>query len=214
VVSAPDFSEEHTLDDGLRVRLRYIRPEDAVELRRGFEQLSPESRYRRFLGGLGHLSDENIRYLTNVDGHDHVAIVATRPRPDATEEGLGVARFVRVTDEPTVAEAAITVRDDVQHRGLGRLLGVALAAAARNRGIAHFRGEVLANNDSVHQLLRDVGAVLHAADDDRIVFDVALDREPPTSAPRDLRIGRFLRAAATSLVGLFGAGSKRSGDAG
>ena len=198
-----EFSEEHTLGDGTRVRLRYILPEDGDELRRGFERLSPESRYRRFLGGVGHLSDEHIRYLTNVDGHDHVAIVATRLRPDATEEGLGVARFIRVAGEPTVAEAAITVVDDAQHKGLGLLLGVALAAAARDRGIAHFRGEILANNDAVRQLLREVGAELHAAEDDRIVFDVALDREPPASTRRELAVRQLLGAAATWLDGLI-----------
>jgi RimJ/RimL family protein N-acetyltransferase len=200
--NGPEFSEEHTLADGSRVRLRYIRPEDADELRRGFDRLSPASRYRRFLGGVGHLSDENIRYLTNVDGHDHVAIVAARLRPDGTEEGLGVARFIRVAGEPKVAEAAITVVDDEQHKGIGLLLGLALAAAARDRGIDHFRGEVLGNNEAVQQLLREVGAVLRAAEDDRIVFDLALDRESPATAPRDLPLRRLLGAAATWLGGL------------
>jgi GNAT superfamily N-acetyltransferase len=196
--NGPEFSEEHTLADGTRVRLRYIRPDDADELRRGFERLSPASRYRRFLGGVGHLSDEHIRYLTAVDGQDHVAIVAARSRSDGTEEGLGVARFVRVAGEPTVAEAAITVADDVQHKGIGMLLAMALAAAARDRGIAHFRGEVLENNEAVQKL----GAVLRSGEDNRIVFDVALDREPSATAPRELPIRRFLAAAATWLAGL------------
>jgi GNAT superfamily N-acetyltransferase len=200
--NGPDFSEEHTLSDGTRVRLRYIRPEDADELRRGFERLSPQSRYRRFLGGVGHLSDEHIRYLTEVDGQDHVAIVAARSRRDGSEEGLGVARFIRVAGEPTVAEAAITVVDDVQHKGIGLLLAMALAAAARDRGIAHFRGEVLENNEAVRKLLREVGAVLGSAQDNRVVFDIALDREPLANAPRELPIRRFLAAAATWLAGL------------
>ena len=197
-----ELSEEHTLADGTRVRLRYIRPDDAAELRRGFARLSPQSRYRRFLGGVAHLSDEQIRYLTEVDGQDHVAIVAARSRSDGTEEGLGVARFVRVAGEPTVAEAAITVVDDAQHKGIGLLLGMALAAAARERGIAHFRGEVLGNNEAVQQLLREAGAVMRSAADNRVVFDIALDRELPASAPRELPIRRILAAAATWLADL------------
>ncbi len=196
-------TEEHTLGDGTRVRLRPIRPEDGDELRRGFERLSPESRYRRFLGGVSHLSDDIIHYLTDVDGRDHVAIVASRPRADGTEEGLGVARFVRVAGEPTVAEAAITVVDDMQHKGLGRLLSMALAAAALERGITHFRGEILADNEAIRQLLRDVGAELHAAEDDCIVFDVALDREPSPSAAVDVAVRRLLGAASTWLGGLI-----------
>jgi hypothetical protein len=79
---------------------------------------------------------------------------------------------------------------------------MALAAAARDRGIAHFRGEVLGNNEAVRQLLREAGAVLQSAEDNRMVFDVALDREPLETAPRELPIRRFLAAAATWLVGL------------
>ena len=201
---AEQLDGEHTLDDGTHIRLRFIRPDDADELRRGFERLSPASRYRRFLGGIGRLSDENIRYLTNVDGYDHLAIVATRQRADGTEEGLGVARYVRVAGAPNIAEAAITVVDDAQHRGLGRLLGLTLATAARQRGITHFRGEILANNDSVRQLLRDVGAELHSTGDDGVSFDVSLDRGPPTNPAPEVVIRRFLKAAATWIGGLIG----------
>jgi hypothetical protein len=108
-----------------------------------------------------------------------------------------------VHDEPTVAEAAITVLDSEQHKGLGRLLAMVLARAALERGVTRFRGEILANNDAVRQLLGDVGAELHAAADDRIVFDVALDRELPASEPPDA-LRRLLRAASTWLGGLFG----------
>ena len=196
------FSEEHVLGDGSHVRLRHIRPEDAAELRRGLERLSPQSRYRRFLGGVGQLSDELVRYLTNVDGVDHVAIVAARPRADGSEEGLGVARFVRVRDEPTVAEPAITVIDDEQHKGIGHLLAWTLARAARERGVSHFRGEILANNDAVRQLLDGVGATLRDSGDDGVVFDVALDGEPPADAGPPAA-QRLLAAASTWLAGLF-----------
>ncbi len=201
--TGPGFSEEHALRDGTHVRLRHIRPEDADELRRGLERLSPESRYRRFLGGVGQLSDELIRYLTNVDGQDHVAIVAGRPRADGTEEGVGVARFVRVHDEPSVAEPAITVLDGEQHKGIGHMLAVTLGRAARERGISHFRGEILANNDTVRELLAGVGAELHEVGENRIVFDVALDRALPPDDPAPNAVGRLLNAASTWLAGLF-----------
>lgn len=196
------FSEEHALRDGTHVRLRHIRPEDASELKRGLERLSPESRYRRFLGSVGVLSDELIHYLTNVDGHDHVAIVATRPRVDGGEDGLGVARFIRVEGEPTVAEPAITVLDDEQHKGIGHLLALTLARAARERGITHFRGEILADNGAIRDLLGNVGAEFRTTETGRVVFDVALDREPPPD-PAHSPARRLLAAASTWLAGLF-----------
>src|SRR2546425_13125765 len=105
--TGPDFEEEHVLADGTRVTLRHIRPTDAEALREGFNRLSVESRYRRFFSGISELSDETLRYLTEVDGKDHVAIVATSTSPDLKHEaGYGVARFVRRSDEPDVAAAA------------------------------------------------------------------------------------------------------------
>jgi len=199
----PAFSEEHMLADRSIVRLRLIRPDDADELRRGFERLSPESRYRRFLSGVHQLSDEALRYLTHVDERDHLAIVVTRPRPDGSEEGLGVARFIRLRDEPTVAEAAVTVLDSEQRKGLGYLLTTTLARAARERGIRHFRVEVLADNQAVRELLRDVGAELRQVEDDRLVFDVALGEEPVAAdEPAARRSHALLRAASTWLDGL------------
>src|SRR5437667_11458151 len=115
--TGPDFSEEHTLSDGTRVTLRHIRPSDADGLRDGFSRLSRESRYRRFFSGKTELSSEMLHYLTEVDGVDHVAIVAVGVSPDLkSEAGYGVARFVRREDDPDVAEAALTVVDDMQHK--------------------------------------------------------------------------------------------------
>src|SRR3989442_11671892 len=82
----PAFSEEHMLADRSIVRLRLIRPDDADELRRGFERLSPESRYRRFLSGVHQLSDEALRYLTHVDERDHLASWSRGRAPTAARK--------------------------------------------------------------------------------------------------------------------------------
>ncbi len=197
--TGPDFREEHTLRDGSRVTVRPIRPEDAAELKRGFDRLSPASRYRRFLVGMSSLTDAQLRYLTNVDGEDHVALVATF-HDGEREIGLGVARFIRVPDEPHVAEAAITVTDDMQRRGVGRLLAVTLARAARERGIDRFRGELLADNAAARQLLEDVGARIVKDEGGNLTFDVALEEHPPQPS-RDVVARRLLEAASTFVFG-------------
>jgi GNAT superfamily N-acetyltransferase len=197
VQTGPDFRETHTLGDGTRVVLRHIRPEDSADLARDFARLSPESRYRRFLGGVTHLSDSALRYLTEVDGRDHVAIVATCDSPDLkTETGLGVARFVRLHDEPTVAEAAVTVADDVQRRGLGRLLAATLAIAAHERGIRSFRAEVLADNEPMVSLLHEVGARAIRSDSGVITFDIPLE---PWKDERGGVVDRLFHAASGSV---------------
>ena len=199
--TGPDFREEHTLADGTHVILRHVRPSDGVELRRAFERLSPESRYRRFFGGLSQLSDATLHYLTEVDGRDHVAIVALTESPDLkTEIGLGVARFVRLAEDPAVAEAAVTVVDDVQKRGLGRLLATTLAEAARERGIHRFRADVLADNQPMRAIMAEIGAAERGTSAGVITYDVALDVVSPT---RGGPVDRFLRAAASSMAVLL-----------
>jgi GNAT superfamily N-acetyltransferase len=195
----PELHEEHVLDDGTPVVLRMVRPSDATELRHGFERLSPSSRYRRFLASRSSLSDETLRYLTCVDGHDHVAIVALTHGPDGAEVGLGIARFIRI--EPEVAEAALTVIDDAQGKGLGRILALALARAAVAHGIHRFRGEILATNQPVQQLLEEAGAVVRPSGEGSLVFDVELN--PPEPHRLELTARRLLRAAASQVLGLF-----------
>jgi acetyltransferase len=199
--TGPDLNEEHVLADGTQVVLRHIRPTDAPKLLQAFRSLSRESRYRRFFHGMADLNDASLRYLTEVDGRDHVAIVAVGYAPDMkTEIGYGVGRFVRVTGEPDVAEAAVTVIDPMQNKGLGRLLAVTLAEAARERGIRHFRGEVLATNVPMRQLLLDLGANVRAESDGALSIDVSLDDH---SAQGEPAVVRWIRAAADRLAGTF-----------
>ena len=101
---------------------------DRQLLLRGFERLSPESRYRRFLAAMPELSEEMVRYLTEIDHHDHEAIAALDAR---TGEGIGVARYVRDPQRRDAAEVAVTVIDDWQGKGVGTLLLEALGARAR-----------------------------------------------------------------------------------
>ncbi|MGO8904527.1 MAG: N-acetyltransferase family protein [Solirubrobacteraceae bacterium] len=142
-----------TLRDGSSVTVRPIRPSDAPALRAGFERLSEESRYRRFLSPMSELSGPMLRYLTEVDHHDHEAIIAL------TTDGtlVGVARSVRSRSDAEVAEAAVTVADDWQGRGLGTALLGLLADLAREEGITRFTALILATNRDMLDLLEDLG---------------------------------------------------------
>src|SRR6266568_8681079 len=70
------YRETALLRDGSRVVLRLVRPDDKALLRRGFERLSPESRYRRFMSAKSQLTDAELAYLTEVDGWSHFALGA------------------------------------------------------------------------------------------------------------------------------------------
>ena len=144
------------LSDGGRIRIRQGHSSDRELLLRGFERLSPESRYRRFLTAMSELSEEAVRYLTEIDHHDHEAIVALS---EETGEGIGVARYVRDAERLDAAEIAVTVIDDWQGRGIGTLLVEVLSARAREEGIRSFTALMLADNADMMDMLSHLGPV-------------------------------------------------------
>jgi GNAT superfamily N-acetyltransferase len=199
-----DYAEHAELRDGTPVLLRLVRPTDKELLRAGFERMSQESRYARFFTPKASLSDDELRYLTEVDHEDHVAIGATSEQEGA-HTGLGVGRFIRFADHPETAEAAIAVTDDAQRKGLGRLLLLRLVAAARERGIERFRFEVLASNAGMAALIAEIAperTVERAGG--ALSIEVALPEvepaQPPLSAPVGSAIYRLFRAAAANAI--------------
>jgi RimJ/RimL family protein N-acetyltransferase len=203
----PPISIEFPLRDGTLVAIRPILPSDADRLRDGFERLSPESRYRRFMSAVDELSDEQVYFLTHVDYEDHMAWVALDPL-DPGRRGLGVARYVRVADEPSVAEAAVTVVDSHQGRGLGTVLLGVLALSALRNGIGTFRALVLEANAQMLAILRDLGA---KAEHDGSSFrvDVPLPADPEDLP--DTPAGRVFRSVAKRLLDPFVTRPQRGG---
>jgi RimJ/RimL family protein N-acetyltransferase len=143
------------LRDGSRVRVRPIEPTDREALVAGFERLSDRSRYRRFLASTPRLTSTVLTYLTEVDHHDQEALLAFE---EVTGDTVGVARFVR-EDEPESAEAAVTVVDDWQGRGLGTSLLELLSDRAREEGIRRFTATLLAENREMLDLFESLGPV-------------------------------------------------------
>ncbi|MFE8604844.1 GNAT family N-acetyltransferase [Archangium violaceum] len=150
------WRERLALADGTEVELRLVRPEDAELLRQGFEQLSPRSRLGRFHAPKSRLTDAEVHYFTSVDGEQHLALGAVSRGPEGQEEGLAIARFIRMARDSDVAEAAVTVVDVAQGKGLGRLLLERLVEAARERGVERFEFLVLPGNAAMFRLLDEL----------------------------------------------------------
>jgi GNAT superfamily N-acetyltransferase len=147
------------LADGTPIYIRPIRPDDKHLLTDGLARLSFESRYKRFLGPKHRFTLDELRYLTEIDGVDHVAYVALRG--DAPKELVAVGRLVRSKSHPQAAEIAVTVCDEWQRRGIGVLLGDHLAMAARDRNIRYLTGTMAADNVGAHRLFAHVSTQLH-----------------------------------------------------
>jgi GNAT superfamily N-acetyltransferase len=154
------------LRDGSLVIVRPISPDDKAALEKAFLALSEQSRYQRFLTAVNELSPADLRYLTEVDHHDHEALIAFDVE---SGDGVAVARFVRNHDGVS-AEAAVTVIDEWQGHGAGTAMCNLLAERARDEGIERFTALLLASNDQMQDVLaslapakeisRDAGTVM------------------------------------------------------
>jgi GNAT superfamily N-acetyltransferase len=192
-----EFVRRRTTDvvlrDGTRVRLRPILPGDKGLLDEGFQRLSPESRYGRFMAPIQELTDDQLRYLTEIDYVDHFAWLALDlDEPD--HPGMGVARYVRIPEEPDVAEAAVTVIDEYQGRGLGTLLLEALGAVALEKGIRRFRGYALEDNRAIREVLAAMGA--STAHDSPGLLRIEVDLPARADELKGSTLAEVLRAVA------------------
>ena len=152
------YQEKISLAGGnTQILLRLIHPRDKQKLAEGFERMSAESRYRRCFSLKNALTLEELRFFTEPDGEQHLAIGAIMLNPDGSEgEGIGGARFIRLAAEAEVAEFALAIVDEWQGRGLGRILLERLVQAAAERGIERFRCYLLTENSQLRGLLDHV----------------------------------------------------------
>jgi GNAT superfamily N-acetyltransferase len=146
-------TERISTRDGKTLFVRPMTPDDRPAYLREFEQLSAETRYRRFLAPITDLTSSEVTYFTNVDHRDHEALIAL------TGEGeiVGVGRYIRLEAGADVAEVAVTVADAWQGRGVGTALLNRLAERGARAGVRAFRGVCLTENTDMQRLLRQRG---------------------------------------------------------
>jgi nucleotide-binding universal stress UspA family protein len=179
------------------VRIRPIGPADKDALRGTYERMSPESRYRRFFAAAPELSESMVVYFTEVDHHDHEALIAL----DAGGDDLvGVSRFVRSPDDPEIAEVAIAVVDAWHGRGLGRALLERLAGRARQEGIRRFSATVLSDNPRAIRVVSSLGECERSRDGAYMELRVEL----PARRGIGTSLNRLLRETATGSVVVVG----------
>jgi RimJ/RimL family protein N-acetyltransferase len=196
------------LRDGSEVIVDQVHRTDARLLAEGFARLSDETRRLRFLTPKPRLSEEEVRYFSQVDHHHHEALGAMDPTDG---RGVGLARYIRYTDDPEVAEIAVTVADDWQGRGLGTELLCRILRRADEEGVRRVTALVEADNDAMLHVLREIGGELRETENGAGVvgYEVTLPTEGGSGqvmallralARRQCRSPRPVRAALADLV--------------
>lgn len=170
--SDPLFYESFEPIVGQAVTLRPLRREDHDIEHAFVSGLSPESRHNRLLGGAIRITREYVEQLTTVDFSRDMALAASVMLDDR-ETLIGVARYVRVND--SACEFALVVADAWQGCGIGRRMMEKLTAVAKDRGLAHMHGDVLATNRGMLEFCRKLGFSLGRSPDDPTLTRVTLD---------------------------------------
>lgn len=167
------LTQTWTLADGTDVLIRPIRPEDA-ELEKEFvKNLSPETKYFRFMNTVRELALPMLVRLTQIDYDREMAFIATTRGPDGAETELGVCRYATNPDGES-CEFAVVVADAWAHRGVARKLMGMLIEAARAKGLKYMNGEFLANNPRMLKFVSELGFVLSKSTDDPTVVSGVL----------------------------------------
>ena len=151
------MATELTLRNGRRALAWSVLPGDREAIREGYELLSPESRYHRFLSGVPHLTEPLLDHLVDeVDGVDHVALVLFVLDDDNVGVPAGVGRMIRYEDDPTCADVAVTVLEDWRGQGVATAL---LAELTRQRpcGVTTVRTVVAEDNPPSLAMLERLG---------------------------------------------------------
>lgn len=143
-----EYHIEDQLKNGLAVTVRAVLPDDKQLINEAFHNLEPETIYTRYFYHKTFLSEADLKWATELDFINDLAIVVT-----IFEEGkeivIGGSRYSvlgRVEGAPKHAEIAFTVEEDYQGLGMASMLLRHMSDIARSQGISAFEAEVLPKN--------------------------------------------------------------------
>ena len=168
------------LRDGSTALIRLSEPGDLAALQEFFQQLSPESKRRRFFSTADPPEALLARLCDSSDPRSQLTLIVSRIVG-------GVSRIIATgsyaAGEKGTAEVAFAVDDELQGKGLGGLLLERLALLAARHGFVRFWALTRLENKRMLETFRRSGFPLHSKIDDESVeidFSVAPSEESTT----------------------------------
>ncbi|NEX63272.1 bifunctional acetate--CoA ligase family protein/GNAT family N-acetyltransferase [Noviherbaspirillum galbum] len=168
-----DAEQEFPLRDNDSYLIRPIHPDDASMLQDFVRNMSPESRYFRFVSTMRELSERMLSRFTLIDYDREMALVAVHRRREPQEDGgfaekeriIGVSRYVTNPDMST-CEFSLAVSDDFKGQGIGSRMMMSIMDVARTKGLSQIEGLVLSNNVTMLKLMKGLGFDTKRYDED------------------------------------------------
>ncbi len=158
------YEQVWPLRGGGQYVVRPIHPDDGQMLQELVRNLTPESRYNRFVSALTELSPAMLSKFSLIDYDREMALVAIQKQRIPNEEGgfdeheriIGVSRYVTNPDSST-CEFSLLVADDMAGMGIGSRMMRSIMDVAREKGLSEIIGLVLTNNTNMLKLMRSLG---------------------------------------------------------
>lgn len=162
-----DYEQEWPMRNGDRYVVRPIRPDDAEMIQTFVRELSPNSRYMRFISSMRELPSRMLARYTLIDYDREMALIAvhrirtTEPDGSIKETGqmIGVSRYVTNPDLRS-CEFSLAIADAFGGQGLGSRMMLSIMDFARNKGLLQIEGLVLSKNAAMLKLMRSLGFII------------------------------------------------------
>ena len=175
------------LTDGSTVEIRPARAQDFEAVRAMHAAMSPDNMYLRFFSMSPAAAEQEARRVCREPDSDHAALLAWQ---DGRLAGVGA---YEPTGKPGVAEVAFAVPDDMHGRGIASVLLEHLVWQARQRSLAAFTAETLAENSAMLRVFADAGLPAKR----RIAGDTVELTFPLPVGQDEHRQGSYLEAVAS-----------------
>jgi RimJ/RimL family protein N-acetyltransferase len=175
----PSLPFTHRPTGGSEILVRAVTPEDRFLIESGFDELSAQSRFFRFMNAHPNLTEAELNRFAASSDADHCAIGAVE-----TDGGhpVAIARYIRLPGAADTAEVAVTVIDTYQGHGIGRLLLRALAHEATVQGIDAFVAYMHPDNRAMIGLLSSLGGTRVGREPGEIEMRVPLNKGGTSNA--------------------------------
>ncbi|MEO1563443.1 MAG: GNAT family N-acetyltransferase [Pseudomonadota bacterium] len=183
---------KYVIGNGLHIFVRDVVPEDGDLIELGFDRLSKQSRFLRFMAAKKRLTGRELEQFSALNTMDHAAFGALHMHENGVQPA-GIARYVRTAAEDEAAEIAVTIVDAFQNLGIGTLLLGVLAKNAYANGIREFFALVAKNNIAMRHLLRELGGTEELSDEPEVSTTLNIYQDPKYCP--DNKVGAYVRRA-------------------
>jgi acetyltransferase len=161
-----------TMQDGTRVTIRPIRPEDEPLMVKFHETLSERSVYFRYFHAMQltqRIAHDRLTRICFIDYEREMALVVLRNNGQTAEsEILGVGRLTKIQGSGE-GEFAILVSDNWHHRGLGVELLKRLVDIGRDEKLIRIFGDILPENRDMLRVCDKLGFRHKYSAEERVV---------------------------------------------